>query len=306
MVVTQGKDASPRIGLNRTTHRVLWLFPEVFVDRALQSLGRVLQWTAVKTETISSWRYVAPNAVTCIGLSVALLSIMSTFSGQYEDAAWLILFCCLIDKLDGTVARLLNGSSSFGVQMDSFSDLVAFGVAPGLLFLGMFSAPLYEDYYQSLGMFWMLRVAVIFLIVMSVIRLAKFNVMTEQIGSKIFLGIPTTLVGAVTASFLLTAMKFDWPVEIVAYTPIALFVLGLWMVSNIRMPKVRKTTSLGYNIFIGVNVVVTWVCVPLRLYPEYVLALSGGYAFIGSIYATCYFDTPEVRETSDEDAAESE
>jgi CDP-diacylglycerol--serine O-phosphatidyltransferase len=231
---------------------------------------------------------------------------MSTFSGQYEDAAWLILFCCLIDKLDGTVARLLNGSSSFGVQMDSFSDLVSFGVAPGLLFLGLFSDPLYEAYYQSTGMFWMLRGAVIFLILMSVIRLAKFNVMTEQIGSKIFLGIPTTLVGALTASFLLTAMKFDWPVEIVAYTPVALFALGLWMVSNVRLPKVCKTTSLGYNTFIGVNVVVTWVCVPLRVYPEYVLALSGGYAIIGTIYAFFCFDTPEVPKTSDADAAATE
>ena len=219
---------------------------------------------------------------------------MNSLSGQYEDAAWLILLCCLLDKLDGTVARAVNGSSAFGVQMDSFSDLISFGFAPGMLILGLMTGdPELKAYYPiHSGMFWTLRVTVIFLVIMSVIRLAKFNVLTERIGTKIFLGIPTTLVGALLASFILTALKYDWPLDVLAYSPFSLFVIGLWMVSNIRLPKIGKTSSTGYNIFLAVNVVLTWICVPVRIFPEYILLLSGGYAVIGTIYATMFMGLP--------------
>jgi len=268
--------------------------PSVF-EPALHSTETTVQWAAVSESKPSRWRYVAPNFITCVGLSIALLSIMNSLSGQYEDAAWLILLCCLLDKLDGTIARVLNGTSAFGVQMDSFSDLISFGFAPGMLILGLMTGdPQFSPYYPvNSAMFWALRAGVMFLVIMSVIRLAKFNVLTERIGSKLFLGIPTTLVGALLASFILTAIEYEWPVEIIAYSPLALFVMGLWMVSNIRLPKVTKTASLGYNIFLGVNVVLTWICVPARIYPEYILLLSGGYAVIGTIYATLFMDLPE-------------
>jgi phosphatidylserine synthase len=55
------------------------------------------------------------------------------FYGKMESACWLIFIGMLFDALDGKVARMVGGSSAFGAQLDSFSDMLSFGVAPALL-----------------------------------------------------------------------------------------------------------------------------------------------------------------------------
>ena len=252
-------------------------------------------------------RYVAPNAVTCTGLVVGLLSIMHTMAGmgahddpavaaqEFTSAAWLILLCTLLDKLDGTVARLLKASSKFGVELDSFSDFTTFGVAPAVLLLGVLTTdPRYSEFYASDAGLWFVRASSAFLIVVSALRLAKFNVLTEKIGSRLFMGIPTTLVGALVSSFLLTAWHQGWSPRAVAAVPIALWVVGLWMVSNIPLPKMHKTSSMAYNIFMGINAALTYVFVPFRLFPEYLLLMSSSYAILGTIFAML-----RMRETPD-------
>lgn len=231
-------------------------------------------------------KYVAPNAVTCTGMLVGLASIVFTLDQNYEQAAWMILLCVLIDKLDGSVARALNASSRFGVELDSFSDFLTFGVAPGFLFLGLLTNdPRYAPTWESSAGFWFVRCACAFFIVMAALRLAKFNVLTEEIGSKIFLGIPTTLTGALSCSYLLMVWKYDLPHAAVAYYPIVLIVLGLWMVSNVPLPKVRKTDSTGFNIFLIVNATAAYLLVPFQRLPEYLFILAALWAFVGSVYA---------------------
>ena len=244
----------------------------------------------------STLRYIAPNAVTCVGLCVGLLSIMHTMAGmgshdpaEFKSAAWLILLCTLLDKLDGTVARFLNASSKFGVELDSFSDFTTFGIAPAVLMLGVLTTdPRYASFYASTGGLWFVRASSAFLIVVSALRLAKFNVLTEKIGSQLFLGMPTTLVGAIASSYLRTAWDLGWSPTAVAAMPVAIWVIGLWMVSNIPMPKMHKTTSLPYNLFMLVNVIITYVFVPLRMFPEFFLVMSSSYAILGTIYAVAF------------------
>ncbi len=241
-------------------------------------------------------KYAVPNAVTSIGLLTGLLSIMNTMAGDYESAAWLILLCCLLDKLDGTVARALGASSKFGVELDSFSDFVTFGIAPAFLLLGLATKdPRYSAYWATPAGLWFVRASSAFLILTSGLRLAKFNVMTETIGSKLFLGIPTTHVGGMIASYLLVAWKYQWPAASVAAVPIAIWLIGLWEVSNIPLPKVRKTSSKAYNIFIAVNALGVYVTVPLRILPEYPLVFSIGYALIGTTWAILFMK-PDLTE----------
>ncbi len=236
-------------------------------------------------------RYIIPNLVTSIGLVIALFSIMHAIAGEFETSAWLVLLCVLIDKLDGTTARLLNASSSFGVELDSFSDFISFGLAPGFLVLGLMTKDArFIPFFASEEMIWVVRGCVAFFVLMSALRLAKFNVTTETIGSGLFLGIPTTLTGAILTSFFLTANKYELPAEYIAAMPYALVVFGLWMISNIRLPKVKKSKSMGYNIFLGVNVVGAYVCVPMRIMPEYLLTVAGGYALVGTFFATFIID----------------
>ncbi len=240
------------------------------------------------TAATSRLKYVFPNAVTAIGMLFGLYSITLTIVGDYEQAAWMILVCVLIDKLDGSVARLLNASSRFGVELDSFSDFLTFGVAPGLLFLSLMTDdPRYMSTWQG-GSVWFVRFSCGFFIVMAALRLAKFNVLTEEIGSKIFLGIPTTLTGGTLAAYVLTVWKYDLPDVMLQYAPVILIVFGLWMVSNVPIPKIRVTKSLAFNIFTAVNAVGAYVCTPLQVLPEYLFAVAFGYCTIGTWYALVF------------------
>ena len=78
-------------------------------------------------------RYIVPNAVTFGNLFCGFLTIIYATSGRYEKAVAAIAIAFLLDGLDGRVARQLNATSKFGVEFDSFADLVSFGVAPAIL-----------------------------------------------------------------------------------------------------------------------------------------------------------------------------
>ena len=171
--------------------------------------------------------YVIPNAITCCGMLIGLWSITYTLEGRFEDAAWLILLCVLIDKLDGTAARLLRASTEFGVQLDSFSDFVTFGIAPAVLFMGLMGSEPHAAWWAGSGGSVFVKFSAAFFIIMAALRLAKFNVLTEAIGSKLFLGIPTTLTGALSGSWALTVWKYDLPSAALSVYPVIMVILGL-------------------------------------------------------------------------------
>ena len=82
---------------------------------------------------------VAPNAVTAMALCFGLTSVRFGISaatgvpGDWEKAAACIIIAGVLDGLDGRIARLLRGESRFGAELDSLSDVIAFGVAPALI-----------------------------------------------------------------------------------------------------------------------------------------------------------------------------
>ena len=77
--------------------------------------------------------YLLPNMFTSASLFCGFFAIIAAIQGRYESAAIAILVSCLLDGLDGRIARLTHSTSLFGAEYDSLSDLVAFGVAPGIL-----------------------------------------------------------------------------------------------------------------------------------------------------------------------------
>ena len=74
-----------------------------------------------------------PNMLTSLNLVLGMGSIISTFQGNFYQAAILIVLAMVADGLDGRVARFFNSSSDFGKELDSLCDLVSFGVAPAIL-----------------------------------------------------------------------------------------------------------------------------------------------------------------------------
>src|SRR5215475_2462556 len=77
--------------------------------------------------------YLLPNLLTTGAMFAGFYAIVSAFGGHYAEAVIAIFVAGLLDGLDGRVARLTNTQSEFGVQYDSLSDLVSFGVAPALV-----------------------------------------------------------------------------------------------------------------------------------------------------------------------------
>jgi CDP-diacylglycerol--serine O-phosphatidyltransferase len=77
--------------------------------------------------------YILPNLFTTGSLFAGFYGIVATTNGNFSTAAIWVLVSSIFDGLDGKVARLTGTSTKFGVEYDSLADLVAFGVAPGLL-----------------------------------------------------------------------------------------------------------------------------------------------------------------------------
>ena len=79
------------------------------------------------------FRALIPNAVTALALCFGLTGIRFAVGGEWEKALGAIVFAGVLDGMDGRIARLLRAQSRFGAELDSLSDVIAFGVAPALV-----------------------------------------------------------------------------------------------------------------------------------------------------------------------------
>lgn len=159
------------------------------------------------------------------------------FGPDFEYLLWgiyLILLATIFDFLDGLAAKLLKAQSPIGAQLDSLADMVTFGVAPGILIYAYFN----HEYIAYLS----------FLIpVFSALRLAKFNVDTEQ--TDYFKGIPTPA-NAIFWIGIVLAMLNGVDIHPVL---IAVLIVGmsLLMMGNLKMIsfKFKNLGIAGDNIY---------------------------------------------------------
>ncbi|HWW63571.1 MAG TPA: phosphatidylcholine/phosphatidylserine synthase [Sphingomonadaceae bacterium] len=112
-----------------------------------------------------SLRALAPNAVTALALCFGLTGIRFAIGGEWEKAVAVIIVAGVLDGLDGRIARLLRGESRFGAELDSLSDVIAFGVSPAII-VYLWSLRWLPDY----G--WLVALAHA---VCCALRLARFN-----------------------------------------------------------------------------------------------------------------------------------
>jgi CDP-diacylglycerol--serine O-phosphatidyltransferase len=78
-------------------------------------------------------RAVVPNAVTALALCVGLTGVRFAIAGQWESAVFAIVAAAVLDGMDGRIARALRGQTRFGAELDSLSDVIAFGVSPAII-----------------------------------------------------------------------------------------------------------------------------------------------------------------------------
>ena len=240
-------------------------------------------------------KYWVPNGFTAFSLVLGLASMMSSAKGNFELAAWMILWGTLLDKLDGTAARLLRATSKFGVEFDSFADFVTFGIAPAALVYFRVS-PLVTGWHGTA-----LMVASAAYAVTLAVRLARFNTAPED--PKMFTGVPGTLAGAVMASGYLTWIAFGLAERWLSYFPAFLLILGALMVSNLRMPKLKLRKSRALNVFQFGNIAAAYIFGPLRLFPQYLFLLAMTYLVGGLLVG---LRTPRDDDHDDGEPEESE
>lgn len=138
--------------------------------------------------------YILPNFFTSVSLFAGFYSILASIKGDIEKSAIAIIVAALFDALDGRVARWTNTASKFGTEYDSLSDMVSFGVAPGILV-----------YMWILNIFdrWGLGVAFLY-IACTALRLARFNIQVTTVEKKFFVGLPSPgAAGLIATSALL-------------------------------------------------------------------------------------------------------
>lgn len=231
-------------------------------------------------------RYTIPNGFTALSLLLGIASIVTTQLGELELAAWLIVWCALLDVMDGLSARLLKATSDFGAEFDSMADLVSFGVAPAVLVLNA-GLEIGGIEFDS-GQFWVLLVAIGVFALTGAMRLARFNLSSDRPSTGWFAGVPITAAGGglVPAVILVLIRHPDiaslLPLHL--YLPVMMFVLALLMISRIRFPKAVKRDSLFINVFQGLVIVGVYYCGITRSYPEYLLGM-GLFVLISGIIA---------------------
>lgn len=231
-------------------------------------------------------RYTIPNAFTALSLLLGIASIVTTQTGDLELAAWIIVWCGLLDVMDGLSARLLKATSDFGAEFDSMADLVSFGVAPAILVLNLGTTAAGIE--RGTNNYWLMLVAISVFALAGAMRLARFNLTTETPVKGWFTGVPITAAGGgLTASMVLVVLAHpelaaSLPLNI--YLPVLMFVLAIAMISRVRFPKLGMRNSRVINAFQIVNVPLIYYCGITRSYPEYLFGI-GLFLLIAGIIA---------------------
>ncbi|MDH3439453.1 MAG: CDP-alcohol phosphatidyltransferase family protein [Gammaproteobacteria bacterium] len=231
-------------------------------------------------------RYSIPNSVTAISLLLGIASVVTGQLGELELAGWMIVWCGLLDVLDGVAARVLKATSDFGAEFDSMADLVAFGVAPGML---MLQVGIEHGGFELFSpAFWVLLASVGVFVLCGAMRLARFNLNTDDTPTRWFTGIPITSAGgaliSTTCILIVRYPEVAGAMPLHAYLPVIMFVLALGMISRIRFPKAKVRKSNFLNAFQGAVIIATYYCGITRSYPEF-LFFMGIFLLVAGIIA---------------------
>lgn len=179
--------------------------------------------------------YLLPNLFTTGAMFAGFYAIVASIGGRYTDAAIAVFVAAILDGLDGRVARLTGTQSEFGVQYDSLSDLISFGLAPALvLYTWSLSAlKAYGTGWGKLG--WM---AAFIYAACAALRLARFNTQVGVVDKRYFQGLASPAAAGLCMSFVWTVEDdglFGLHVgEMDFVTPVIAIVAGLLMVSRVR------------------------------------------------------------------------
>jgi CDP-diacylglycerol--serine O-phosphatidyltransferase len=228
-----------------------------------------------RINTLKKGVYILPNLLTSLGLLCGFYSIIAAMRGSFVKAAWAIVIAGLFDGLDGRIARLTHTTTKFGLEYDSLSDLVAFGVAPALLAYG-----LVLNQYGRWG--WL---AAFLFVACGAMRLARFNTIVNTHKTNYFLGLPIPVAAgmvAVTILFCFYCNIADTQLLSI-FLLLSLYVEALLMVSTIRYRSFKNVDLRSKRPLNSVFIFILLICI-IAAEPQVTLfAIGLVYVFSGPI-----------------------
>lgn len=225
--------------------------------------------------------YLLPNLITTGAMFSGFYAIVAGIRGDFTAAAVAVFVAALLDGMDGRIARMTNTQSEFGVQYDSLSDLVSFGLAPALV-MYTWSLSVLHDY----GPFWgkIGWAAAFIYAACAALRLARFNTQVGVADKRYFQGLASPSAAAVCMAFV-WAMTNDGVTgdQVCFFTPFLVAGAGLLMVSRVRYFSFKAWPRHDRVPFIWIIAAVL-ILVLLAIDPPHVLlAVFGCYLLSGPV-----------------------
>jgi CDP-diacylglycerol--serine O-phosphatidyltransferase len=243
--------------------------------------------------------YLLPNLLTTGAMFAGFYAIVAGINGNFEAAAIAIFIAMILDGMDGRVARLTNTQSDFGVQYDSLSDMVSFGLAPALV--------IYQWSLSGLGKLGWLGAFVY--AAAAALRLARFNTQASTADKRYFQGLPSPSAAALIAGTVWCGEYFsiDGVASFTLFAFPATMVAGILMVSNIRYHSFKRFDLKGRKPFVA-GLVIVMIFVLIASEPPLVLFLLALiYAVSGPVLTLIYIrrhraarKTTEKRQVADD------
>ena len=188
-----------------------------------------------KVVSVNKTRYILPSVLTLIGVCLGISSIKFAMDGNFAFAVLFLIVAAILDGLDGRVARLIRGTSDFGKELDSLTDFVSFGIAPGFI--------IYFWELNKLGkMGWLI---VLFFSVCCVLRLARFNLTKfekkDEWKNNYFQGMPSPAGGCLILFPLIFELSnFSSFMSLKVITPYLTIIVSLLLISKIPTYSFKK------------------------------------------------------------------
>lgn len=214
--------------------------------------------------------YLLPNFFTAGNMCCGFLSLckcieaksapsISAANDLYMMAVYLIFGACIFDLFDGRMARMFKRESMFGAEFDSIADTVSFGVAPAFLVYFLIFDPARAnsfDWFNSLIDTTGPIIGFIYLLCAG-IRLAKFNVLTNPLipgnekksPASDFMGIPSPVAAAITASFVLLLTRLNNDQDAVNTATALKTWLPVILLPTMLLVSVLMVTNIPYPTF---------------------------------------------------------
>ena len=197
-----------------------------------------------------------PNIFTVLNMYLGFSAIILIISGDPLRGAWFVFAAAILDAFDGKLARMLGIESTFGTEFDSFADTISFCVTSALL--------IYTTWVN--GLHPIIAISLSFVpIFFGTIRLAKFNLISDDTPKQYFTGLTTPMYALLMFGFILfTNQQFGTNGDPRIALALAI-TLGFAMISPIKLGNIpflsfkmgtKNNVRLFFAIFVFISIII--------------------------------------------------